>query len=81
MNIFPAVLGQYKVEPASQGGDSHHNLETVEASSFSSLHFSRESFNKVFIDDTIRSSEECEDVRDEVPLVVVEAMVPVPVVV
>jgi len=43
----------------------HHHLETVEASSLGNLDFGAESLGKVFQNNTVRSSEECEDVLDK----------------
>lgn len=48
----------------------HHDLEAVEATGLGSLHFTAEALEKVFVDNTIRGSEEGQDVRDEVPLIV-----------
>lgn len=42
------------------------DLETVEAPGFGGLHFTRETFEQVFVDDAIRSGEEGKNVRDEV---------------
>ena len=47
---------------------SHHDLETVEASSLGGLNLLRESLDEVLVDDTVGSSEESEDVGDEVLL-------------
>jgi hypothetical protein len=55
----------------------NHDLETVEAASFRYLHLSAESLDKVLVDDAIRCSKECENVRDEEALIVVELVVPV----
>jgi hypothetical protein len=55
----------------------HHDLETVEASSFWNLDLSTESLKKVLVHDTIRGGEECKDVGNEVSLIVVESVIPV----
>ena len=55
----------------------HHYLKAVEASCLWYLDLSTESLNEVLIDDAIRCSEECKNVRDEVSLVVIQAIVPV----
>lgn len=55
----------------------HHNLETVEAASLRDLDLSAEALNKVLIDNAIGGSKERQDVRDEVLLVIVDAVVPV----
>ena len=55
----------------------HHNLKAVEASGLGGLHLGAETLDEVLVDDTVRSSEEGEDVRDEVALVVVELVVPI----
>jgi hypothetical protein len=71
--------------------NSHHDLETVEALGLGGLDLGRESLDKVLVNNTVRlmlasslrweratySSEESEDVLDEVSLVVVELVVPV----
>jgi len=55
----------------------HHDLESVEASSLWYLDLVGESLEQVLVDNSIRSSEEGEDVGDEVSLVVVKSVVPV----
>lgn len=76
--MFSLWSSQYNVEPASQRKvDSHHDLEAIEASSFSSLDFTGESFNEIFVDDTVRGGKEGEDVRDEVAFIVVELVLPI----
>ena len=55
----------------------HHDLETVETSGLGDLNLGAETLDKVLVDDTVRGSEEGEDVRDEEALVVVETSVPV----
>ena len=55
----------------------HHDLETVEAACFWDLDFTAETLDKVLVDDAIRCGEEGENVRDEVALIIVEAVVPV----
>ena len=55
----------------------HHDLETVEASGLRDLYLGAETLDEVLVDDTVRGSEESEDVRDEETLVVVEASIPV----
>lgn len=55
----------------------HHDLEAVEAARFRYLDFAAETLDEIFIDDAIRCGEEGEDVRDEVSLIVIEAVVPV----
>lgn len=55
----------------------HHDLETVETSGLGDLNLRAETLDKVLVDDTVRGSEEGEDVRDEEALVVVETPVPV----
>lgn len=55
----------------------HHNLEAVEASSFGSLDLGTKSLDEVFVDDTVRRSEESENMRDKMTLVVVELVFPV----
>ena len=55
----------------------HHNLESIEASSFWGLYFAAESFDKVLVDNTIGCGEEGEDVANEKSLVIVEFVVPV----
>ena len=55
----------------------HHDLETIEAASFWDLDFAREALDQVLVDDTIRCGEESKDVRDEITLIIVEAVVPV----
>lgn len=55
----------------------HHNLEAVEATSFSRLDFVGETLNEVLVDNAVGCSEEREDVGEEVALVIVQAVVPV----
>lgn len=57
--------------------NSHHNLETIEASRFCDLNLVRETLQQVFIDNTVGGGEESQDVGDEVLLVLVHAVVPV----
>ena len=40
----------------------HHDLEAVEAASFSSLHLVRETLDKILSYNAVRGGEECEDV-------------------
>ena len=47
-------------------------MEAIEAASLSSLDFIGELFDEVFIDDAIRSSEEGEEVGNEMVLVVIQ---------
>jgi len=47
-------------------------LEAIEAASLSSLDFIGELCDEIFVDDTIRSGEEGEDVGNEMVLVVVQ---------
>jgi len=55
----------------------HHDLETVEATSFWNLNLSAEALDQVLVDDTVRGGEEGEDVGDEEALVIIETLVPV----
>ena len=55
----------------------HHDLEAVEASSFRNLDLSTETLDQVLVDNSVRGSEEGEDVGDEITLVIVESVVPV----
>jgi hypothetical protein len=55
----------------------HHYLETVEASSLWDLDFSAETLDQVLVDNAVRCGEECQDVGNEVSLVVIESVVPV----
>jgi hypothetical protein len=55
----------------------HHNLETVEATSFGNLYFTTEALNKVLVDNSVGCSKERKDVGNEVSLVVVESIIPV----
>jgi hypothetical protein len=55
----------------------HHDLETIEATSLGDLYFIAETLNKVLVDDTVGSSEEGENVGNEVALVIVEAFIPI----
>ncbi len=55
----------------------HHDLEAVEAAGLGSLDLVGETLDEVFVDDAVRRGEEGKDMRDEVPLVVVETIVPV----
>jgi hypothetical protein len=57
--------------------NSHHDLETIEASSFRGLDFTAEALDEVFVDNAIRGGEKGENVRDEVALIVVELVLPV----
>lgn len=55
----------------------HHDLEAVEAARFRDLDLAAESLDEVLVDDTIGGGEEGEHVRDEVPLIIIQAVVPV----
>lgn len=55
----------------------HHDLETVEASSLGDLNLAAETLDQVLVDNAVRGSKEGQDVRDEVLLVIVQAVVPV----
>lgn len=52
----------------------HCNLESVEASSFSHLHFLWEPLHKVLVDNAIWSGKESQDMLDEVPLTILQAL-------
>lgn len=54
-----------------------HDLESVEATSLRDLDLSTETLHQVLVDNTVRSSEESKDVRDEVALVIIQTVVPV----
>jgi len=49
----------------------------IEATSLWDLNFGAETFKQVFIDDTVGGGEEGQDVRDEVPLIVIQTVVPI----
>lgn len=55
----------------------HHNLETIEASSLGDLNLPAETLDQVLVDNSVRCCEECKDMGNEVPLVVIESVVPV----
>jgi hypothetical protein len=55
----------------------HHDLETVEASRLGDLYFTAEALDQVLVDNSVRGCEECEDMGDEVALVIVQLVVPV----
>lgn len=55
----------------------HHDLEAVEASSLGDLDLAAEALDQVLVDNAIRGGKEGQDVRDEVLLVIVQAVVPV----
>lgn len=55
----------------------HHDLETVEASSLGDLNLAAETLDQVLVDNAVGGSKEGQDVRDEVLLVIVQAVVPV----
>lgn len=48
----------------------HHNLEAVKASCLRALHLGHESLNKILIHNTVTGGEKCQNVLDEVLLVV-----------
>lgn len=50
----------------------HGNLETIKAASFGNLDFLAEPFDEILVNDAIRSREECQNVRNEMTLVLVE---------
>lgn len=54
-----------------------HDLEAVEATSFRDLNFTAETLEQVLVDNTVGGGKEGKDVRDEVALVIVQAVVPV----
>jgi hypothetical protein len=55
----------------------HHDLETVEATGLRYLDFTAEALEEVLVDNSVRCSEECKNMGDEVSLVVIELVVPV----
>jgi hypothetical protein len=55
----------------------HHDLETIEATRFGRLNFPAEPFDQILVDDAVRRCEEGKDVRDEVPFIVIKAILPV----
>lgn len=55
----------------------HHDLETVEAAGLGDLNLTAEALQQVFVDNTVGSGEEGQNVGDEVTLVIVQAVVPV----
>ena len=55
----------------------HHDLEAVEAAGFWDLNFTTEALNKVLINNAVGRGEESKDMRDEVALIIVKAIVPV----
>lgn len=55
----------------------NHDLESIEAASFSNLDLSTETLKQVLVDNAIRGSEEGENVGDEVSLIIVQTVVPV----
>jgi len=55
----------------------HHDLKAVEATCLWYLDLGAKPLEEVLVDDTIRGSEESEDMRDEETLIVVESVVPV----
>lgn len=76
--------GRERAEPVGSVGPPvcfgvdvlHGDLEAIEASGLWQLHLRREALAEVFVDDTVRGSEEGEDVRDEV-LLVLRQLLPV----
>lgn len=55
----------------------HHDLEAVKAACLWDLNLSTESLKKILVDNSVRGSEERENVRNKVSLVIVESVVPV----
>lgn len=55
----------------------HHDLEPVETAGLRDLDLSTETLQQVLVDNAVGGSEEGENVRDEVALIVVQAVVPV----
>lgn len=55
----------------------HHDLEAIKAASLGYLDFAAETLNQVFVNNSIRCSEERKNVRDEVSFVVVQSVIPV----
>ena len=55
----------------------HHDLKAVEAACFWDLNLSREAFDEILVDDAVGSSEEGQNVRDEVALIIVQPRIPV----
>jgi hypothetical protein len=55
----------------------HHDLETVETSCLRDLNFIAESFEKIFIDDTVGSSKKRKDMRNEESFILIETMFPI----
>merc|ERR1712241_1506869 len=54
----------------------YSDLEAVEAPSLGHLNFLHKSLDEVFVDDTVRSCEECQDVLDKILLLILQ---PVPI--
>lgn len=55
----------------------HHNLEAIEALGFRDLDFTTETLNEILIDNAIRRGKECKNMRDEVALILGQAIVPI----
>ena len=55
----------------------HHDLKTIEAASFWDLDFTAEAFDKVLVNNSVRSCEEREDMRDEISLIIIQSVVPI----
>lgn len=55
----------------------HHDLEAVEAASLRDLDLTAEALDQVLVDNAVGGGEESQNVRDEVALVLVQAVVPV----
>lgn len=77
-----ALLGLLNVRVDEQGVGFgvdvlHHDLESIEATRLGDLNFSAEALDEVLVDDAVRRGKERENVGDEVPLVIIQAVVPV----
>lgn len=52
----------------------HHHLETIETASLWNLNLSHEALSEILKDNTVGGSEECENVLDEVLLVIIKLL-------
>lgn len=70
-------VGVYQERISLRVNVFHHDLEAIETPGLRNLYFITESFEEVLVDDSIRSSKESENMRDEESLVVIETMFPI----
>lgn len=55
----------------------HHDLEPVETSGFWNLNLLHEPLDQIFVDNSVRGSKECQNMRNEIFFILLELSIPV----